>query len=242
MKNKVFYFLIFLLVIAALLVVFNDEIMNKTELDEKALDTKISLSHNMEMEFPADSAQLYLAVESRNNNLEDAKNENNKKITSIMEQLAKYENIKITTSNFTVNTFYKNDDKNTVDYYQLRNLLEIKINDLDILSNLINESLNSGANKIYRLEYLLNDKENAKKEVIEKAIAELEDKINIIKDSLEKENYHLINLNVNDNIQLRNIYYDNLKSNSLESENSSLNINPGNITISVNLRGEYQLY
>lgn len=43
------------------------------------------------MEFPADSAQIFLAVQSRNNNLEKAKNDNNNKISNIMDQLAKYE-------------------------------------------------------------------------------------------------------------------------------------------------------
>ncbi|MGM0437818.1 MAG: SIMPL domain-containing protein [Bacillota bacterium] len=241
MSNKILYsILIILVIIFGFLFITNQNMFIYNNVN---VESTMNLSSQKEMEFSPDRVNISLGVETRSEKLEDAKNENNKKINSLKEVLEKYDKIEVSNISFNVYPIYENDDNNQQDikYYRVRNILEIKIFDLDITSNIIDDSLKSGANIIYNLQYSLENENEARQEVIEKALIGLENKAKHIKNNLNKNDYKLKNLTVDDNLQRNTMYFDNMKTNLNESSMNSTTIDPANIKISVTIRGEYIL-
>ena len=242
MNSKLLYsIIIFLIIISAFLLISNPGLF----LQNKNVDSgsTVNLSYRAEMEFPPDSAKISLGVITRSKNLDEARSENNKKISAIKDSLAEYENLEIKTESYNLQTVYENKEntKEKIEFYQLRNIMEISTDNISLISKIIDKSLNSGANNIYSLEYLLSDEKDAKEQVIKKAIDGIENKAQLVSNELNKKSYELKILNVDDNISRRNIYYNNVKSNFTESADTSTEINPDKIKITVNIRGEYLL-
>lgn len=240
MNNKLLYsMLIILIIMFGFLFITNQSNLNNKEVN---VNSTINISAQEEMEFSPDKVEIILGVETRSERLEDAKNENNKKVNEIKNVLAKYDQLQIANISFNIYPVYENEkDQQKIQYYKIRNMLEVKSNNLELISNIIDDSLKAGANTIYNLEYLLEDKDKAREKVMEKALISLENKIKHIKNNLDKNEYKLINLNVNDNIYRNNVYLNNMKTNLSESSSNSTNIDPAKIKITVSLRGEYIL-
>lgn len=240
MNNKLLYsMLIILIIMFGFLFITNQSNLNNKEVN---VNSTINISAQEEMEFSPDKVEIILGVETRSERLEDAKNENNKKVNEIKNVLAKYDQLQIANISFNIYPVYENEkDQQKIQYYKIRNMLEVKSNNLELISNIIDDSLKAGANTIYNLEYLLEDKDKAREKVMEKALISLENKIKHIKNNLNKNEYKLINLNVNDNIYRNNVYLNNMKTNLSESSSNSTNIDPAKIKITVSLRGEYIL-
>ena len=242
MNSKLLYsIMIFLIIIAAFLLISNQDLFLK----ERNIDSGsiVNLNYRAEMEFPPDSAKISLGVITRSKNLDEARSENNKKISAIKDSLAEYENLEIKTESYNLQTVYENKEntKEKIEFYQLRNIMEVSTDDISLIAKIIDKSLNSGANNIYSLEYLLSNEKNAKEQVIKKAINGIENKAQLVANELNKKSIELKNLNVDDNISGRNIYYNSMKSNLAESADNSTEINPDKIKITVNVRGEYLL-
>lgn len=241
MSNKILYsMLIILVIIFGFLFITNQNMFIYNNVN---VESTMNLSSQKEMEFSPDRVNISLGVETRSEKLEDAKNENNKKINNLKEVLEKYDKIEVSNISFNVYPIYENDDNNQQDikYYRVRNIIEIKIFDLDITSNIIDDSLKSGANIIYNLQYSLENENEAIQNVIEKALIGLENKAKHIKTNLNKNDYKLKNITVNDNLQRSTMYFDNMKTNLNESSMNSTTIDPANIKISVTISGEYIL-
>lgn len=241
MTNKFLYsVLIILVIVIGLLFITNQ---NTFISQDENIKSTINLSSYEEIEFLPDKAKIVMGVETRSEKLEEAKKENNKNINNVKKVLDKYNNLEVANISFNVYPVYENNEKNqqNIKYYRVRNMLEIKLSNLDLIAKIIDDSLNAGANTVYNLQYSLTNENEARQEVIEKALISIEDKVNNIKNNLNKKDYKLKNLNVSDNIQGRNVYYDNRKTTLNESTVNSTNIEPAKIKISVTLRGEYIL-
>ncbi len=242
MNNKLLYsIMIILIIISAFLLISKQNLF----LQEESIDSGsiLNLSYRAEMEFPPDTAKILLGVITRSKNLDEARAENNKKISDIKKSLAEYENLEIKTESYNLQTVYENKEntKEKIQFYQLRNIMEVSTSDISLISKIIDKSLNSGVNNIYSLEYLLSDEKEAREQVIKKAINGIENKAQLVSNELNKKSLELKNINVDDNISGRNIYYNSLKSNLAESADNSTEINPDKIKINVNIRGEYLL-
>ena len=241
MTNKFLYsVLIILVIVIGLLFITNQ---NTFISQDENIKSTINLSSYEKIEFLPDKAKIVMGVETRSEKLEEAKKENNKNINNVKKVLDNYNNLEVANISFNVYPVYENNEKNqqNIKYYRVRNMLEIKLSNLDLIAKIIDDSLNAGANTVYNLQYSLANENEARQEVIEKALISIEDKVNNIKNNLNKKDYKLKNLNVSDNIQGRNVYYDNRKTTLNESTVNSTNIEPAKIKISVTLRGEYIL-
>ena len=240
MNNKLLYSMLIILVIMfGFLFITNQNTLNS---QDETLKSTINLSAQEEMEFSPDKVKIILGVETRSEKLEIAKNENNKKINEIKNILAKYDQLEIANISFNIYPVYeKEEEQQKIQYYKIRNMLEIKSYNLELISKIIDDSLKAGANTIYNLQYSLENEVKAREKVIEKALLSLENKVKYIKDNLNKNEYELINLTVNDNLQGSTLYFNNMKTSINESSINSTNIDPSKIKISVNLRGEYIL-
>ncbi|HKL75467.1 MAG TPA: SIMPL domain-containing protein [Halanaerobiales bacterium] len=240
MNNKLLYSMLIILVIMfGFLFITNQNTLNS---QDETLKSTINLSAQEEMEFSPDKVKIILGVETRSEKLEIAKNENNKKINEIKNILTKYDQLEIANISFNIYPVYeKEEEQQKIQYYKIRNMLEIKSYNLELISKIIDDSLKVGANTIYNLQYSLENEVKAREKVIEKALFSLENKVKYIKDNLNKNEYELINLTVNDNLQGSTLYFNNMKTSINESSINSTNIDPSKIKISVNLRGEYIL-
>jgi len=240
MNNKLLYSMLIILVIMfGFLFITNQNTLNS---QDETLKSTINLSAQEEMEFSPDKVKIILGVETRSEKLEIAKNENNKKINEIKNILTKYDQLEIANISFNIYPVYeKEEEQQKIQYYKIRNMLEIKSYNLELISKIIDDSLKAGANTIYNLQYSLENEIKAREKVIEKALLSLENKVKYIKDNLNKNEYELINLTVNDNLQGSTLYFNNMKTSINESSINSTNIDPSKIKISVNLRGEYIL-
>jgi len=231
--------LIILVIMFGFLFITNQNTLNS---QDETLKSTINLSAQEEMEFSPDKVKIILGVETRSEKLEIAKNENNKKINEIKNILTKYDQLEIANISFNIYPVYeKEEEQQKIQYYKIRNMLEIKSYNLELISKIIDDSLKAGANTIYNLQYSLENEVKAREKVIEKALLSLENKVKYIKDNLNKNEYELINLTVNDNLQGSTLYFNNMKTSINESSINSTNIDPSKIKISVNLRGEYIL-
>jgi len=231
--------LIILVIMFGFLFITNQNTLNS---QDETLKSTINLSAQEEMEFSPDKVKIILGVETRSEKLEIAKNENNKKINEIKNILTKYDQLEIANISFNIYPVYeKEEEQQKIQYYKIRNMLEIKSYNLELISKIIDDSLKAGANTIYNLQYSLENEVKAREKVIEKALFSLENKVKYIKDNLNKNEYELINLTVNDNLQGSTLYFNNMKTSINESSINSTNIDPSKIKISVNLRGEYIL-
>jgi len=239
-NNKLLYSMLIILVIMfGFLFITNQNTLNS---QDETLKSTINLSAQEEMEFSPDKVKIILGVETRSEKLEIAKNENNKKINEIKNILTKYDQLEIANISFNIYPVYeKEEEQQKIQYYKIRNMLEIKSYNLELISKIIDDSLKAGANTIYNLQYSLENEIKAREKVIEKALFSLENKVKYIKDNLNKNEYELINLTVNDNLQGSTLYFNNMKTSINESSINSTNIDPSKIKISVNLRGEYIL-
>ncbi len=240
MNNKLLYSMLIILVIMfGFLFITNQNTLNS---QDETLKSTINLSAQEEMEFSPDKVKIILGVETRSEKLEIAKNENNKKINEIKNIFTKYDQLEIANISFNIYPVYeKEEEQQKIQYYKIRNMLEIKSYNLELISKIIDDSLKAGANTIYNLQYSLENEVKAREKVIEKALLSLENKVKYIKDNLNKNEYELINLTVNDNLQGSTLYFNNMKTSINESSINSTNIDPSKIKISVNLRGEYIL-
>ena len=240
MNNKLLYSMLIILVIMfGFLFITNQNTLNS---QDETLKSTINLSAQEEMEFSPDKVKIILGVETRSEKLEIAKNENNKKINEIKNILTKYDQLEIANISFNIYPVYERDEEQQkIQYYKIRNMLEIKSYNLELISKIIDDSLKAGANTISNLQYSLENEDKAREKIIEKALLSLENKVKYIKDNLNKNEYELINLTVNDNLQGSTLYFNNMKTSINESSINSTNIDPSKIKISVNLRGEYIL-
>jgi len=239
-NNKLLYSMLIILVIMfGFLFITNQNTLNS---QDETLKSTINLSAQEEMEFSPDKVKIILGVETRSEKLEIAKNENNKKINEIKNILTKYDQLEIANISFNIYPVYERDEEQQkIQYYKIRNMLEIKSYNLELISKIIDDSLKAGANTISNLQYSLENEDKAREKIIEKALLSLENKVKYIKDNLNKNEYELINLTVNDNLQGSTLYFNNMKTSINESSINSTNIDPSKIKISVNLRGEYIL-
>ena len=241
MSNKLVYsMLVLLIVVVGFLFITNQSIfMNK----EAKIESTINISSQKEMEFEPDSANISLGVETRSEDLADAKNKNNQKMNNIKQSLAEYQEIEFSNVSFNVYPVYENNEKKqkSIKYYRVRNMLEVKIYDLSLISKILDDSLNSGVNTIYNLEFSLKEEDKAREQVMTKALSSLENKVEHIKDNLDKKDYKLRNLKVHDNLNRNTVYLQNMKNNLTEKSLNSTNIKPSKIKISVTIQGEYVL-
>lgn len=240
MNNKLLYslFIILIIMFGFLFISNQNTLFTKNIYSEST----INLSSRQEMEFSPDEVEIILGVETRSDNLETAQNDNNNKVNKVKKVLAEYDKLEIANTSFNINPVYENEkEQQKIKYYKIRNMLEIKSTDLDLISKIIDESLNAGANTVYNLQYSLKNEEDAKRMVIEKALNNLKNKINYIKNNLDKNDYKIKKLNINDSLQSSFLSVNNMRSNIPESSSNSTNIDPEKIKISVTIRAEYVL-
>lgn len=145
----------------------------KPSIEEKQV-RKVSVNGTGTVTLSPDMATVMIGVQSEDENAEDALTENNKKADRIMASLAKFgiEEKDIRTTNFRIiqRQEFTPNDKIRETYYQVINTVQVTVNDLDILGQVLDSVVRSGANNINNIQFDISDREGAMIQAMEAAM------------------------------------------------------------------------
>ena len=138
-----------------------------------------------------DEAKIVFSVVTEGEDYSEATDENSRQMTSVNEYL-KGEGIEeedLRTENFSVSPRYEQieeDDRTRREVvgYEVENNLRVKVRDLDQIDGLISGAIDSGANKVAGLQFVVSNEEDVKKEARTMAIKEAKAEAEKIADDL----------------------------------------------------------
>jgi uncharacterized protein YggE len=179
------------LVIAVVVLAFNSgkTPVNITSQGEVQKNT-ITVSGSGEVEVMPDEANIYIRVVNEGTNANDVQDENKEMSNNVIKAL-KAKGVKsdeIETSRYSLNPKYTWDSKDgqQIIGYEAQHVLKVKTNDIENTGDLIDAAVNSGANSIQDVQFVLSD--DAEREFNKDALAEAsgnaKDKADAIADSL----------------------------------------------------------
>ena len=128
------------------------------------------------------------------------------------------------------------------DEYRVTNRIRVKLDDIDRVAEVIDLAVNSGANRINNINYSLADTTGVQEEVTSRAVESLKAKAERIIGEFAGEDYEFVNLQVNEN---SDGYYRPFRSEVMMSDaagSSMPAIEPGMISISTNIQAEIEFY
>ncbi|MFN2363114.1 MAG: SIMPL domain-containing protein [Halarsenatibacteraceae bacterium] len=127
------------------------------------------------------------------------------------------------------------------DEYRVTNRIRVKLDNIDRVAEVIDVAVNSGANRINNINYSLADTSEVQKEVTARAVESLRNKAERIIGEFDGEDYEFVNLQVNEN---SDGYYRPFRSEVMMSDAASSMpaIEPGMISISTNIQAEIEFF
>lgn len=126
--------------------------------------------------------------------------------------------------------------------YRVTNRIRVKLDDIDRVAEVIDLAVNSGVNRINNINYSLADTSQVQEEVTSKAVESLRDKAERIIGEFDGEDYEFVNLEVNED---SDDFYRPFRSEVMMSDGAGSNmpaIEPGMISISTNIQAEIEFY
>lgn len=127
------------------------------------------------------------------------------------------------------------------DEYRVTNRIRVKLADIDQVAEVIDLAVNSGANRINNISYSLADTGEVQEEVTSRAVESLRTKAERIVGEFAGEDYEFVNLQVNEN---SDGYYRPFRTEVMMSDAASSlpAIEPGMISISTSIQAEIEFY
>ncbi len=167
---------------------------------------RITVNYRAEGEFDPDLAIIVLGVETSGQELELAYRDNNNKMNTVVNALQGIEGLSVKTFNFQVIPFNRRENGQDLTEYRVLNQLEVRTEQLEELSLIMQQAINSGANQVLSIKYQLKDLTEAKATVISQALDGIESKIAFIANKLDSQDYQFIAIDINDQEQDRHLY------------------------------------
>lgn len=198
--------------------------------------TEVNISHRIEEAFKPEIANINIEVWSQKKDLETAYSDTTNRMNSTIEALKQFDDLTYTTTTFSVNQRFIEENKERVKYYEVSTMVKIETENLKQLGNIIERVVAVGGTNIKGISYGLKNPERAKNEVIKKGIEQIKEKADIIKESLDKESYRIARLDVNDNYSIYNYNYNMMRSDTMAVQESLPvpDISPQDVNINVN--------
>ncbi|MFW5786825.1 MAG: SIMPL domain-containing protein [Halanaerobiales bacterium] len=236
MKGKIWYLLALCLVIllAVYIVFFPQKGMNFKE-------STVSLNHHTEIKFPADSVQITMGVNEKGDDLNELIKSGERKMEEIKSYLEEQDNLSYNTVDYQVKPLPEDNKKDEVENvnYLVQHLININYEKPEKSGEIIKKVVDIGANYISSLEYQLTNSEKARNKAIKKALTELEAKADNTANNLGYNEYHLEELDINDNFNQRIIP---LGAGQEQSEKMMSQTKTEEITFMVDLRAKFIFY
>nr|QNO52396.1 hypothetical protein IAKEDICC_00017 [Methanosarcinales archaeon ANME-1 ERB6] len=141
--------------------------------EAKQGNSTISVSGTGAIETEPNQAKVCLGVETQSKNVTEALDENSLRMTAVIEAMKALgiskDNIETTYFNIYPVIDYENKSKQ-IEGYKVNNEVTVELDDLGKIGKVIEEAINTGANRVRRIEFDLT--EDKKKELREEAIKE----------------------------------------------------------------------
>ncbi len=142
-------------------------------LSNEILESVISVDASINREVAPDTAKIRFYVENSGTNLADLKQKNDKTVTdamnSIKTKLAENESIK--TIAFSVRNIYSYKDKIRIfQKYEVQNGFEVKLKDLDKISEIINLAMEHGVKNISGVNFTVENSQDICNQMISQAV------------------------------------------------------------------------
>ena len=210
----------------------------------KADQAQIIVQYRAEGEFNPDLAIIVLGVESYGKDLALVYQDNNDKMNRLVGVLQGMEGIEVETLNFQVMPINRREEDEALTEYRVVNQLEVKTDNLQELSLIMQKAISSGANQVLSIKYLLQDLKDAKEVVISRAFEGLKDKMDFIANRLDGQRYKIVAMEINDQYLASNFYNyrQDYGQAGVMLENSTLPpISAHKIKVVVNIKATYSL-
>lgn len=205
--------------------------------------TTVNLSHRIQREYKPEIANINVEVSNSDQDLDTAYSKTTTDMNEVVKILKTFKEVSFSTTTFNVNQSYiKNEDKKRELFYEVSTMIKIETDNLDELGKVIERVVAKGATDIRGISYGLKNPEEAKNEVIQKAIEEIFKKAEVIKESLNKFSFEFVKLNINDNYSIYDYNYGVMRSEAVGTGNSRPvpEITPQDVNVNVNISVEIE--
>lgn len=203
--------------------------------------TEVNLSHKIERAFEPEVANINVEVWSQKKDLETAYSNTTNRMNNVIKALKEFEDLSYNTSTFNVNQRQIEENKERVLYYEVTTMIKVETDNLEQLGDVIERVVTIGATNIKGISYGLEHPEKAKNEVIKEGIKQIENKAEVIKESLDKESYKISKLDINDNYSIYNYRISRSETVSSQKSLPVPEISPQDVNINVNFNVKLEL-
>lgn len=209
----------------------------------QAQTTEVNIDHRIENTFKPEVANIKIEVWSQKKDLETAYSNTTKRMNNVIRALKEFEDLTYTTTTFSVNQRFIEEHNERVKYYEVSTMIKIETENLKQLGNIIERVVAVGGTNIKGISYGLKYPERAKNIVIKKGIKQIEEKADIITESLDKVSYRIVKMDINDNYSIYNYNYRMMGSDSMAAQESLPvpDISPQDVNINVNFKVKIEL-
>lgn len=209
----------------------------------QAKTTEVNINHRIEKTFKPEVANIKVEVWSQNKDLETAYSDTTRRMNSSIKAVKEFEDLTYTTTTFSVNQKYIEENNEKVKYYEVSTIIKIETENLNQIGKIIERAVKIGGTNIKGISYGLKYPERAKNIVIKKGIKQIKEKAKIITESLDKVNYRIVKMDVNDNYNIYNYNHRMIGSDSMEAQESlpTPEISPQDVNVNVNFNVKIEL-
>ena len=216
-----------------------EDVVDEVGVETPAERTTLNLTWREETSVAPDQARLILAVETEDEEIEPAYQENNEIVEEVKQALEEYDDLEIETLAFNIYPDrYINQEATR---YRVVNRLQLVLSDLDLLAEVIDSAVMAGVNRINSVDFMLSDSREVQSETTAQAIAGLQDKALELTTEFDREEYHFVEIDLQESIQRDRPYlYRDVMMTEQASPGTLPSIEPGDITISTTLRAKIE--
>jgi uncharacterized protein len=182
MQNRmltIFGAVITLLLIAILVIVAGQSLTGAAQAQPAGVTgaRQVTVVGRGEAKGTPDTGYVQIGVETEANTTEEALEQNNAQVAAIIEKIKQLGVAEedIQTSNFSINTRYDNDGRRVVGY-QVSNIVSVTIRNLEQTGTLLDQVVQIGANRVYGINFGVDDPSELLAQARDKAVADARDK------------------------------------------------------------------
>lgn len=178
MQNRmltIFGAVITLLLIAILVIVAGQSLTGAAQAQPAGVTgaRQVTVVGRGEAKGTPDTGYVQIGVETEANTTEEALEQNNAQVAAIIEKIKQLGVAEedIQTSNFSINTRYDNDGRRVVGY-QVSNIVSVTIRNLEQTGTLLDQVVQVGANRVYGINFGVDDPSELLAQARDKAVAD----------------------------------------------------------------------
>ena len=137
-------------------------------------ESTLSTDASINQEVAPDTAKIRFYVENTGSNLEDIKQKNDKTVNEVVSKIKQKlnQNESVKTIAFRVNNVYANKDKSSIfQKFQVTNGFEVKLKDLNKISEIIKLAIDNGVTMVDRVDFSVEDGEKVCNEMMTSVIS-----------------------------------------------------------------------